>query len=203
MGHFSKIFIVTPLLAILLTIGTFFTKAHADALEPFIGEVQCGGYNFCPSGWAACEGQLLPISQNTALFSLLGTMYGGDGRSTFALPDLRGRVMMHQGQGTGLTNRSVGEIGGDEFHQLSQSELPAHSHTMNSISGPGDTTIPSSKTLWSDSGTKIPPYSAKTPTSQMLPSTLATGSSTPYSIMKPYLVIKCCIATQGVFPPRP
>lgn len=198
-----------PLLALLLTCLFYTTtpanKAQADAMDPFTGEVQCGGYNFCPMEWLPCEGQTLQIFDYEALFSLLGTTYGGDGMSTFNLPDLRGRVMMHQGQGTGLTNRTLGTKGGSESHLTSQAELPAHTHNVYALSGPGDSASPSSNSLWANSSAAIPHYSTKPPISQMSPSAIATnnGSTQPYNIMKPYQVNRCCIAVYGIYPTRP
>jgi len=189
------------LLAGALTIAAPVGQVQADAVDPFVGEVQCGGYNFCPNGWLSCDGQLLSIASNTALFSLLGTTYGGNGSTNFALPDLRGRVMLHQGQGPGLTGRTLGEIGGSESHQPSPAELPAHSHAVNALSGSGDSSSPSPNTLWADSATQTPLYSSKSPAIPMSPNALAaSGSSTSYSIMKPFLVNKCCIAVEGIFP---
>ena len=100
----------------------------AQAQEPFLGEIRWVGFNFAPRGWASCDGQILPISQNTALFALLGTTYGGNGQTTFALPDFRSRTILHQGQGPGLSNRSLGEVGGTEVHTLTIPEMPGHAH---------------------------------------------------------------------------
>lgn len=117
----------------LLVIAAFFTPAaRADAQEPLLGEIKWVPYNFTPVGWADCNGQLLPISQNTALFSLLGTTFGGDGRTTFALPDMRGRVSLHVGQGSGLSDRVLGEVGGEETHTLTVAEIPSHDHGVSS-----------------------------------------------------------------------
>src|ERR687886_2167008 len=111
--------------------------------DPFVAEVRIFGFNFAPKGWGFCDGQLLPISQNTALFSLLGTTYGGDGKSTFALPDLQGRAAMHPGQGPGLSLHDLGESGGSETVSLLESEIPSHSHTPQSQTTPGDAQTPS------------------------------------------------------------
>jgi microcystin-dependent protein len=191
--------IVTLLLAGVLCLGAPTGKALADGIEPFYGEVQCGGYNFCPQGWLPCEGQSLQIMQYEVLFSLIGTTYGGDGQTTFNLPDLRGRVMVHQGGlGSGLTNRILGGKGGTESHQTSQAELPAHTHSATALSGVGDSATPSANTLWGDSS-KAPEYNSKAPTSPMSSAALASaGNSTPYSIMKPYLVNNCCINADDV-----
>src|SRR3712207_3315813 len=110
--------------------------------EPFIGEIRMVGFNFAPRGWATCDGQLLSIAQNTALFSLLGTTYGGNGQTTFALPDLRGRAALHQGQGPGLTNRVIGEASGTETVTLTTNQMPSHSHGVNANSGEAGTKSP-------------------------------------------------------------
>src|ERR687893_2231878 len=110
--------------------------------DPFVAEIRVFPFNFAPKGWAFCQGQLLPLSQNTALFSLLGTTYGGDGKSNFALPDLRGRAPMHPGQGQGLSLHDLGETGGSDTVTLLQSEMPVHIHTLQAAQDPGDNTIP-------------------------------------------------------------
>ncbi len=177
--------------------------------DPFVGEIRIFGFNFAPIGWAQCNGQLMPISQNTALFSLLGTFYGGDGKSTFALPDLQGRGAMHQGTGPGLSQRFIGEIGGETVVTLLQSEMPAHSHSVPCNTGPGPGTstdptgrIPASAKL----GRQVPNLYSQSAVSTgvMDPSaTSIVGSSLPHNNMAPYLVMNFCIALQGVFPSRP
>jgi microcystin-dependent protein len=176
--------------------------AGANA-DPFIGEVSCGGYNFCPKGWMECNGQLLPIAQNTALFSLLGTMYGGDGKSNFALPNLQGRTLLHQGSGPGLTPRSVAETGGEASHALTTAEIPVHSHQVLAFPGAGNSQSPANA-VWAVSSTGIPAYAADlTPRTGMAADALASaGSGTPINLLKPYQTLKCCIAVQGIFPPR-
>lgn len=170
--------------------------------DPFVAEIRIFGFNFAPRGWAFCDGQLLPISQNTALFSLLGTMYGGDGKSTFALPDLRGSVPMHHGQGPGLSPHEVGESGGSESVTLLESELPVHGHTLQahtvdvadtSAPGPGTTLAPSS------GGTL---YQSATDTELGAAALAPAGGGQPHNNMQPYLTANFCIALQGVFPAR-
>lgn len=192
---------VVGLAAALLVLGT--TRPARANGSPFLGEVSCAGYNFCPTGWLECNGQLIPISQNTALFSLLGTQYGGDGKSTFALPDLQGRVLLHQGQGPGLTPRVVGETGGQASHPLSTAEMPVHTHQVNASGAAGTGTSPATA-VWAASSTGIPAYASDpAPRTGMAPDALSTaGAGTPINLLKPYLTLKCCIATQGIFPAR-
>jgi microcystin-dependent protein len=168
-------------------------------MDPFIGELRCFGFNFAPQGWALCNGQLMPIAQNTALFSLLGTMYGGDGRVTFALPDLRGRAPLAFGQGPGLANRTQGEVGGSESVTLTAANLPPHSHTVAASStattkNPAGA-LPAVTGAGSSYGT--------TADLAMSPTMIGGGgSSQAFADMPPYLVLNWCIALVGIFPPR-
>ena len=159
--------------------------------EPFIGEIACFGFDFAPRGWAKCDGQLLPIAQYTALFSLIGTRYGGDGRTTFGLPDLRGRVSLHQGHGPGLSDHMVGAKGGDESVALTPAQLPVHSHTVAT----GRLELLHSK---KDAG-GIPTYIQDTSAAE---ASSNVGSNSPHPNMPPYLVMNWCIALEGVFPSR-
>jgi len=175
-------------------------------MDPFVAEIRIFGFNFAPKGWAFCDGQILPISQNTALFSLLGTTYGGDGKSTFALPDLQGNAPMHPGQGPGLSLHDLGEQGGSETVSLLVSEMPVHTHAMGAQSGPAGANTPGadgSSTLARSAGGssyKVAPFGALT---QLAPQTLTpTGGDLPHNNMMPYLTLNFCIALQGVFPPR-
>lgn len=172
-------------------------------MDPFVGEIRMVGFNFAPRGWAACDGQILPLSQNTALFSLLGTFYGGDGKSTFALPNLQGMAPMHRGQGQGLTERVIGETGGSSNVTLLTTELPAHSHVARSNAEGGTTSDPSG-VLWTDVGkTASAPYGPANNLVAMNPMALATaGLSFPHNNRQPYLVVNFIIAMQGVYPPR-
>jgi microcystin-dependent protein len=171
--------------------------------SPFVAEIRIVGFNFAPTGWAFCDGQLLPISQNTALFSLLGTFYGGDGKSTFALPDMQGNVAVGQGQGAGLSDYFLGQQGGSEFVTLIQSEIPFHNHFVQADSqDPGDLQGPAANRSLARSGggfAFVPgPLNA-----QFAPETLApAGGSLPHNNMQPYLTLNYVIAMQGVFPPR-
>ena len=170
--------------------------------DPFVAEIRIFGFNFAPTGWAFCNGQLLPLSQNTALFSLLGTTYGGDGKSTFALPDLQGSAPMHPGQGPGLSLHDLGETGGSETVTLLQSEIPAHSHSMRAATqDPADVKLvnPTASFGLSQEGPLYQDTQNTTLAPQALP---PAGGSLPHTNMMPYLVLNFCIALQGVFPPR-
>jgi microcystin-dependent protein len=168
--------------------------------DPFVGEIRTFGFNFPPTGWAQCNGQLLPISQNTALFSLLGTMYGGDGRTTFALPNLQGGSPMDQGQGPGLSERYIGETGGAGYLTLLQSEMPAHTHVVSGSARPATENDPNNFYWGSVANTYSP---TANPPQQMAPQTLGpAGGSQPHNNMQPYLVLNFCIALQGIYPPR-
>ncbi|EHK54095.1 phage tail protein [Allomesorhizobium alhagi] len=172
--------------------------------DPFVAEIRIFPFNFAPKGWAWCDGQLLPLSQNTALFSLLGTTYGGNGKSNFALPDLQGRAPMHPGQGPGLSLHDLGETGGSETVTLLESEMPAHSHSVTAQNAPGNRTNPvgNSFARLSSGNTYIPPTGA--PIVPMSDQTLApAGGDQPHNNLQPYLTCYFCIALQGVFPPRP
>lgn len=169
--------------------------------DPFVAEIRIFPFNFAPKGWAWCSGQLLPLSQNTALFSLLGTYYGGDGRSTFALPNLDGRVPMHTGQGPGLSDHFLGETSGTETVTLLLSEIPAHTHSVQvAIADPAESNDPTNKTL---ATTNRPIYNSTPSNGFMSPQALApAGGNQPHNNMMPYLTLYFCIALQGVYPPR-
>ena len=173
--------------------------------DKFVAEIRIYPFNFAPSGWAFCNGQLLPLSQNTALFSLLGTTYGGDGKSTFALPNLQGQAPMQPGQGQGLSLRDLGETGGTETVTLLVSEIPFHSHTIRSATiDPADSNIPTNNNIGSSSNGSV--YNSTTNGGTLVnmnDQTLAvTGGSIPHNNMMPYLTVNFCIALQGIFPPR-
>lgn len=192
------------------------------ASEPFIGQIQMVGFNFAPRGWATCDGQLLPIAQNQALFSLLGTIYGGDGRVTFALPDLRGRVAVHPGNGPGLSSYRLGDRGGAESVTLTATQMPSHTHaattTVSSISatlhgtnGSGDSATPEASSIASKSRTNI--YSSNAPDVDLHADSISveatvetsltnTGGSQGHENRMPYLGINHVIALQGLFPSR-
>jgi microcystin-dependent protein len=173
--------------------------------DPFVAEIRMFPFNFAPTGWAACNGQILPISQNTALFSLIGTFYGGDGRSNFALPNLQASTPMHQGQGPGLTSRVVGETGGEETVTLLSSQLPAHAHTMSATSAGATSSDPTPVNnvpmALSTTTAGVNMYRAGT-NPITTASVAASGGSQPHNNRQPYLVVNFCIALQGIFPPR-
>jgi microcystin-dependent protein len=160
--------------------------------DPYIGEIVLVGFNFAPKGWALCQGQLLNIVSNAALFSILGTTYGGNGTTNFALPDLRGRALFGAGQGPGLTNRDLGETGGAAQEPLITAHLPAHSHAAQTVPTAivrGTGTQGYGLTTGKDTGTTFSP--------------LIAGAGTAHNNMQPYLVLTYIIATEGVYPPRP
>ncbi len=170
--------------------------------EPFIGEIRMAGFNFEPVGWAFCDGRLLSIAGNTALFSLLGTMYGGDGHTTFALPDLRGRAPMHAGDGPGLTPRSLGESGGAETVVLTPDQVPEHTHAMQAVSSAGNSGSPAGA-VPANSGT-IPLYAGGSPDTPLSAAAVApAGDEQPHNNLMPYLTANFIIALQGIFPSRP
>jgi microcystin-dependent protein len=169
--------------------------------DPFVAEIRMFAGNFAPTGWALCDGQLMPISQNTALFSLLGTTYGGDGKSTFALPNLQGSAPMHPGQGAGLSLRDLGEQSGTPNVTLLVSELPFHNHIANAKTSLGNSQTPADQT-WAGSNV-AKQYVTTAPNTPMSPQALSlTGGNLPHNNMAPYLVVTFIIAMQGVFPPR-
>jgi microcystin-dependent protein len=172
--------------------------------DPFVGEIRIYPFNFAPKGWAFCAGQLMPISQNTALFSLLGTTYGGDGKSTFALPNMQGNAPMHPGQGPGLSLHDLGETGGSQTITLLQSEMPAHSHGVQAAPSvvAGDSNIAQGNAFAKSSQGNV--YSPAQNLIAMSGSTLApAGGDLPHNNMMPYLTLNFCVALQGIFPARP
>ncbi|BDS12551.1 phage tail protein [Aureispira anguillae] len=172
-------------------------------MDPFIGEIIMFAGNFAPRGWAFCDGQLLPINQNSALFSILGTIYGGDGRTTFALPDLRGRVAMHPGTGAGLTPRDLGERGGTEDVVLMTSQIPAHSHNIVAVGLEGNSNAPNDHFL-ANTGAFDSEYSNSTSGHVYMNSGMVqnTGGTQPHTNMQPFTCINYIIALQGTYPSR-
>lgn len=172
--------------------------------DPFVAEIRIFPFNFAPRGWAWCDGQLLPISQNTALFSLLGTTYGGNGKSNFALPDLQGRAPMHPGQGPGLSLHDLGETGGSETVSLLESEIPSHSHAARANSDFADLQTPSpARSLARSQNASAYQSTTNQALVSFAPQALApAGGDQPHNNLQPYLTFYFCIALQGVFPPR-
>jgi len=177
--------------------------------DPFVAEIRIFPFNFPPTGWAFCNGQIMPISQNTALFALLGTTYGGDGKSTFALPNLQGSSPMHpndfQNSAPGLSGHDLGETGGAEFVTLLESEMPVHSHFMRAHNGDqADAQNPSPNTSLAQSanGFAYQSNTGQNLTSMNFATLTVAGQSLPHNNLMPYLTLNFCIALQGVFPAR-
>lgn len=192
-----KKFLLIGLFAI-LSMG----KANAQQVETFLGEIRMFAGNFAPTGWAFCQGQLLPIAQNQALFSLLGTTYGGDGRTSFALPDLRGRVPVGFGQGPGLSNRVIGDQFGSELVTLNINQMPSHYHTVNAVTTEGNQNLPTNS-LPANTKTLDKEYSdANANTTMKATMVNPTGGSQPFGVSQPSLGVNFIIALQGVFPSR-
>ncbi len=202
---------IVPFCSVLLLNSSLTWSPSINAgIEPFLAEINMFAGNFAPRGWAQCNGQILPIENNQSLYSLLGTTYGGDGRVDFALPDLRGRVPIHEGQGTSLTNRQLGDTGGTETVTLNVSQIPSHSHTATSTLNAssvnsGNTSVPTGAVLADDGSDKI--YASIAPNVDMSTAAVTTtlgnpGGNQGHENMQPYSVINFIIATEGTFPPR-
>jgi microcystin-dependent protein len=165
--------------------------------NPFIGEIRLVAFTFAPQGWASCDGQLLPIAQNTALFSLLGTTYGGNGQTTFALPDFRGRVPIHAGQGPGLAAYTQGESAGTEGVTLTTSQIPLHSHQLNASAAEHTSNRPGGRAVARGGAYDAAPDGA---TALHSGSIAGVGGSQPHTNLQPYLAVRFIIAMQGIFP---
>jgi microcystin-dependent protein len=173
-------------------------------LDPFVAEIRIFPFNFAPQGWAFCDGQILPLSQNTALFSLLGTTYGGDGKSNFALPNMQGNAPMHPGQGPGLSLHDLGETGGSDTVTLLQSETPVHTHALRADDGDvADKPAPATNRSFAFSNNTNAFRASGTQVALAPQSLPPAGGDQPHNNMMPYLTLNFCIALQGVFPPRP
>ena len=180
--------------------------------QPFLGEIRMFSFNYAPKSYAMCNGQLLPLAQNLQLFALLGTTYGGDGVTTFALPDLRGQWVVGRGQGAGLTDRLMGETGGQDFVTLDEGQMPSHTHTVTGTMGsmvPDRSTSPQNR-FWSNDpkaatpAAQEPPYKDTQPDTNMSPGTIAdTGGNQAHENRSPFLTITYCIALQGPVPTPP
>jgi microcystin-dependent protein len=172
-------------------------------MDPFVAEIRIFPFNFAPKGWAFCDGQLLPISQNTALFSLLGTTYGGDGQSTFALPDMQGNAPMHPGQGPGLSLHDLGETGGSDTVTLLESEMPAHTHALMAAPNISLVKLPGPNVAMARSRNGNAYQDTQGNLIAMNANAIGpTGGGQPHNNMQPYLTLNFNIALQGVFPPR-
>ena len=170
-------------------------------MDPFVAEIRIFPFSFAPKGWAFCDGQILPLSQNTALFSLLGTTYGGDGKSNFALPNMQGNAPMHPGQGPGLSLHDLGETGGSETVSLLESEIPSHSHSFIASQADGISRLPAGNLAANMIG--VNGYATPGTIVQMSDQALTpAGGDQPHNNMQPYLTLNFCIALQGVYPPR-
>ena len=176
--------------------------------DPFVAEIRIFGFNFAPRGWAFCQGQLLPISQNTALFSLLGTYYGGNGSTNFALPNLQGSAAIGTGQGPGLSIQSLGEVGGVDSVTLLSTQIPSHTHTLSAgvLSTPNpaqNVATPAGNAMFGLSGPNNTYIDPVAPNTTFNAAALATvGTNTPHENRQPFVALNFCIAMQGVFPPR-
>ncbi len=190
------------LLSFAIIFGLFSTSAlKAQASEPFLGQIAFVPYSFVPKNWAACNGQLLSIAQNSALFSLLGTTYGGNGITTFALPDMRGKVLVHEGQAPGgPTLYTMGQTGGSESVTLTVAQMPAHSHTVNAVTSEGNQNVPTNS-LPADTKGLDKEYSDATANTTMKTTMInPTGGTQAHENRPPYLTLKCIIALQGIYP---
>jgi microcystin-dependent protein len=167
--------------------------------DPFLGEIRIFPFSFAPKNWAFCNGQLMPLSQNTALFALLETRYGGNGQTNFALPNLQGRAPMHAGQGPGLSNRPLAESGGSAAHALTESELPAHNHALRGSTADANRRFPAGNVYARTDG---PQYGAGPPVPMAEGTVAPTGAGEAHPNMQPYITLNFCIALQGIFPPR-
>jgi microcystin-dependent protein len=182
--------------------GSFPVSTHKEIrmpTEPYIGQIMAFGGNFAPQGWALCDGSLLPISQYDALFSLIGTTYGGDGQTTFAVPDLRSRAALHQGQGPGLSSYSLGQSGGAEAVTLTENQLSPHSHPAMGHSGAGDNAHPAGA-VWATSSTNLYTAGAAANAAMDATSIAPSGGSQPHDNMLPFLTLNFCIALEGIYP---
>ena len=168
--------------------------------EPYLGEVRWVGFNFAPRGWAKCDGQLLPINQFQSLYAILGTTYGGDGRTSFALPEMRGRAMMHAGNGAGLTPRSIGNKSGLEMVTLTTPQLPSHTHNLRAENTGGDSVLPNDRVV-SKAG-RLRAYGTAANANMDANSLTTSGGGQGHNNMQPYTALNCIIALQGVFPSR-
>jgi microcystin-dependent protein len=194
----KKMYLFCIQICMLSSLAATATIVYAD--EPFIGEVRWFAGNFTPRGWASCDGQLLSIASNTALFSILGTTYGGDGRSTFGLPDLRGRGMVHFGNGPGLTPHPLGQKAGTETETLQVNQLPVHTHTQRAERTRGDSVLPDDRVVSRVGRLRI--YDNTSDVDMGNSAITASGGGQPHNNTQPSIALNCIIALQGIFPSR-
>ncbi|CEO97089.1 Phage tail collar domain-containing protein [Plasmodiophora brassicae] len=185
---------------LLVAVAVVVGWASGQGSQPYIGQIVQVAFNFAPTGWAQCNGQLLPIGDNEALFNLIGTTYGGDGQDTFALPDLRGRIALHQGQGPGLSSRTIGQSGGVETVTLTSQQVPAHTHAFVVSTKQGDLKAPASSAVLGASTFSAAYAPAGSATGQQIAGTLAGGGGQPHTNMPPYLATYYIISLYGVYP---
>jgi microcystin-dependent protein len=192
---------LASLLGVLLAAGGLALPgaARASGSQPFIGEISCGGWTFCPQGWAECAGQVISIAENDVLFALIGTTYGGDGQVNFALPNLSGRTMIGTGQGTGLSSRTIGESGGTETETLTTAQLPGHTHALKAQSASGDSASPSGKVVAGVAADDAR-YASSSNGALAAGAVSVAGSSQSHNNLQPYQAVKCCISLGGIFP---
>ena len=196
-------FFALVLLAVLLLTAALPRTASAQSSDQFLGQLALVGFNFCPRNWAEADGQLLAISQYTALFSLFGTMYGGDGRTSFGLPDLRGRAPIHEGNGAGLQTYQQGQRGGTESLTVTENSMPMHNHDVNATNVLADKPGPGGKLLAADSLTYTEPPVPEANERVMDPSMIGfTGNGQPIQKRSPYLTMKWCVSLLGIYPSR-
>lgn len=199
-GSRASSLLASGLLVGLSVMSSLGLPTSAWAQQPYIGEVICGGWNFCPNGWGECNGQLINITDNETLFNLIGTTYGGDGQSTFALPNIQGRTMVGQGTGPGLATKTLGEVGGVESVTLTTQQIPAHTHPMAANTGAEKSASPAGKIVGTAPGS-APVFSSAAPSTNLSPTVVGiAGQSQPHNNLQPYLAVKCCISLFGVFP---